>query len=110
MQFQKIQPINVFDLFGVETEFAKIAMEILTIQCSESPCERVFSHLSDLLQNNKRNLSFEMLNALMIIKINSIFMKQESDDLNEFSELEKLAQINYDEIDPSFEYDPLVYF
>ena len=75
MQFQKIQPINVFDLFDIETEFAKIAMEILTIQCRESPCERVFSHLSDLLQNNKCNLSFEMLNALMIIKINSNLMK-----------------------------------
>ena len=83
---------------------------ILIIQCSESPCERVFSHLSDLLQNNKRNLSFEMLNALMIIKKYSFFMKQESDDLNEFSEPEKLAQIYYDEIDPSMEYDPLVYF
>ena len=51
-----------------------------------------------------------MLNALMIIKKYSIFMKQESDDLNEFSEPEKLAQIYYDEIDPSMEYDPLVYF
>lgn len=114
-QFWKDEPQfseDDHDLFGVETEFAAIAMEILTIPCSESPCERVFSHLSDLLQNNKRNLSFDMLNALMIIRINSIFMKQESDDLNEFiyGELGNLAQINYDEIDPSFEYDPLVNF
>lgn len=89
-----------------------IVLESRTISCSESPCERVFSHLSDLLQNNKRNLSFDMLNALMIIRINSIFMKQVSDDLNEFiyGELGKLAQINYDENDPSFEYDPLVNF
>ncbi|KAK8845909.1 hypothetical protein M9Y10_020838 [Tritrichomonas musculus] len=88
-----------------------IVLESRTIPCRESPCERVFSHLSDLLQNNKRNLSFDMLNALMIIRINSIFMEQ-VDDLNEFiyGELGKLAQINYDENDPSFEYDSLVNF
>ena len=78
-QFWKDEPQfskDNFVLFGVETEFVEIAIEILNIPCSESPCERVFSHLSNHMQNNKRDLSFEMLNALMIIRINSIFMKQ----------------------------------
>lgn len=72
--------------------FAKVALEILSIPCSECPCERCFSHLGDILMNNKRHMSFDMLNSLLRIGMNSIFLKQRGIDSNRFisHDLQKL--------------------
>lgn len=98
----------------IQISFAKVALEILTIPCSECACERCFSHLGDILMNNKRHMSFDMLNSLMQIRMNSIFLKQRGIDSNHFifHELQKLYQ-NDDEASNTkqeFEHDPLVFF
>lgn len=98
----------------VQIYFAKVAIEILTIPCSECACERCFSHLGDILLNNKRHLSFDMLNSLMQIRMNSIFLRQRGIDSNHFlfHELQKLYK-NDDETcnnRQEFEQDPLVFF
>lgn len=100
------------DYKGIEKKFAKFALEILSIPCSESAVERVFSHLSDILMNNKRNLSFETLNSLLIIRINSIFLKQNGKKSKDFilQDMNRLCNINYSKNDPQFEDDPLIYF
>ena len=64
--------------------FARFAIEILSIPCSEIACERVFSHLEDLLMNNKRNLTSDLLNSLLLIRMNSLFLKQYGKDSYEF--------------------------
>lgn len=95
-----------------EKKFAEIAFRVLSIPCSEAACERVFSHLTDILMNNKRNLPFDTLNALMIIRINSLFMRQEGKHSNDFikDDIESLCKIDYDIIDAQNEEDPLVLF
>lgn len=97
---------------GIEKKFAKYALEILSIPCSECAVERAFSHLSDILMNNKRNLNFETLNSLLIIRMNSIFLKQNGKKSQSFimNEMNTLSHINYDRNDPQFEDDALVYF
>lgn len=84
---------NRSEFDSVHKLFAKIALEILSIPCSECACERVFSHLGDILMSNKRHLNYQMLNALMMIRINSIFLKQGGKDSNHFinNELTKLS-------------------
>lgn len=79
---------------GIEKRFAKIVIEILTIPCSETPCERAFSHLGDILTNDKRNLNYEMLNSLLIIRMNSIFLKQDKNSSSDFinNDFEKIIQ------------------
>lgn len=96
----------------IEKKFSKIAIQILSIPCSEAACERVFSHLSDILMNNKRNLPYDTLNALMIIRINSLFMRQNGKHSNDFirNDIESLCKIDYDIIDAQNEEDPLVLF
>lgn len=96
----------------IEIIVSKYVIEVLNIPCSEAPCERVFSHLTDILMNNKRNLPFETLNALMTIRVNSIFMKQEGKYSHDFikNDIGQLCQVNYDIIDPQNEDDLLVSF
>lgn len=62
--------------------------------------------------NNKRNLNFETLNSLLIIRMNSIFLKQNGKKSQSFimNEMNILSHINYDRNDPQFEDDALVYF
>ena len=107
-KFWKNKPVD----FGIEQKFAKYAIQILSIPCSESAVERVFSHLSGLLMSNKRNLSFRSINSILIIRMNSIFLNQKGKNTHDFilDDLDKLCNINFDECDPQFEDDPLVYF
>ena len=115
-KFWMIEPLYVrqhsIEFNRIQIEFAKIAIEILTIPCSECACERVFSHLGDLLMNNKRNLSFSMLNSLMMIRVKSIFLRQRGQYSDQFikNDLERLCKKDYDEIDASYENDPLIFF
>lgn len=92
--------------------FARIAIEILTVPCSEAACERAFSHLGDILMNNKRNLSFEMLNSLLIIRMNSIFIHQNEQNSNNFmiNELPQLLQDDLIEEDLIYAENPLTNF
>lgn len=92
--------------------FARYDLEILSVPSSVTPCERVFSNIGDILMNDKRNLGFETLNSLMIIRINSLFLKQ--DELHSLSfiqnKFDQVCSFNYEEYDAQFEDDPLIYF
>lgn len=97
---------------GIEKIFAKYALEILSIPCSECSVERAFSHLTDILMNNKRNLGFEAINSLLIIRMNSIFLIQNGEKSQSFilNDMKTLCNIDYDQNDPQFEDDALIYF
>ena len=103
---------NNAEYTGFEKKYAKFALKVLSIPCSESAVERVFSHLSDLLMSNKRNLSFHSINSILIIRMNSIFLNQKGKNSYDFikNDLEKLCNVDFEKHDPQFEDDPLVYF
>ena len=114
-EFWIVKPTELLlhkELQGFEKKFASVAIEILSIPCSECAVERVFSHLADLLLNNKRNLSFETLNALLIIRMNSIFLQQDNQNSHIFlnNKFVELSKKNYEIDDQQTEYDPLVNF
>lgn len=97
---------------GVEKKFAKYAIEILTIPASETPCERAFSHLSDILLNDKRNLDYEMLNALLIIRMNAIFLKQDGNGSHIFinHDFDQIIKSDLEKEELEYEDDPLINF
>ena len=96
----------------ITKKFARIAIEILTVPCSEAACERSFSHLGDILMNNKRNLGFDTLNALLVIRMNIIFLKQNEQYSNDFINQNLHALFQDDLIEKELEYDenPLISF
>lgn len=61
---------------------------------------------------NKRNLGFEAINSLLIIRMNSIFLKQNGEKSQSFilNDMKTLCNIDYDQNDPQFEDDALIYF
>lgn len=101
MVFWSIEPQMIYDKHDHYTIilklFAQIAIDILTIPCSKAACERAFSHLGDILLNNKRNLSFEMLNSLLIIRMNIIFIHLNEQNSNDFM-IHELTQLFYDDL------------
>ena len=113
-QFWKDEGQFPHDDKKILASFATIALEILSIPCSECACERAFSHLGDLLMNNKRNsMSFKMLNSLMLIRMNSIFQNQNGENSNQFinHRLQGLYLKEYNENDDTeFKHDPLIFF
>lgn len=100
------------EFIGIKKRFAKIAVEILTIPCSETPCERAFSHLGDILNNDKRNLDYDMLNSLLIIRMNAIFIRQDKNSSSDFirNNFEQIIQSDLDKKELELEEHPLIYF
>lgn len=100
------------ELRGIEKILAKIAIEILTIPCSETACERAFSHLGDILMNDKRNLEYEMLNSLLIIRMNAIFLKQDANSSHDFlnHDFDQIIKSDSEKEKLEYEDEPLIYF
>ena len=57
-------------------EFARIAIEIVQIPCSEASVERFFSHLEKILAPQRRNLKPKMIRAISIIKMHYLFSEE----------------------------------
>ena len=59
-----------------EYEFARLAIEIVQIPCSEAPVERFFSHIEKIISPQRRNLKPKMIRAISIIKMNYLFAEE----------------------------------